>query len=543
MSVLRSLLCTALLLASLPAFTFSANAQLPSTDAPTLTVTSNLVFLDVTVLDKNGHPVVSGLTKDDFSITEDKRLQRISSFESPQLHRMGTSTGDQNQDGNAPVTIFVLDQLNSSFEDFAFIRYEFRSFLRSQPALLAAPAELMVIRNHSLDMLHGYTRSRANLENALDHFPAAIPYKWLSDQFVEERFDQSVQSLQEIALQNSGVPGRKNIVWVGHGGPSFTTRNMTEEVSVSLKRYVHLTANMLVNARMSLFVIYPGLKVGHFMIQGGGPANNAAPLSALDASYNIGDDSDPFAENINFGVLVNEAGGKLFYNRNDVDAEINRAQELGSEYYTLTYQPGSIFPNGKFRRIRVTLRNRSLHALTKAGYFAPDKDAPIDPRRQTMLQLKDALQSNIAFAALDTTVSGIVRHPDAGTVQFTLLLKGKNLDWIPTEDGGSTASVIVSTASLTNDKNILALKQEELNVAGPTHDLTRLAQLVTPLQVTIQAPHKTQSVRVILEGEPGGRLGGAVLDGKTIDAAPALPTPDPQLAPNRTVHPSPPNTH
>jgi len=540
MSVLRSLLRTALLLAGLSAHHFLASAQQPSTGAPTLTVTSNLVFLDVTVLDKDGQPVVSGLTKGDFAITEDKRPQRISSFEAPRSHGMGTSAGDRNNDENAPVTIFVLDQLNSSFEDFAFIRYEFRSFLQSQPAVLASPAELMVVRNRSLEMLQGYTRSRVDLEKALDQFPAGIPYKWLSDQFVEERFDQSIQALQQIALQNSGVPGRKNIVWVGHGSPSFKTVFMTPEVKLLLKQCMHTTANLLVNARASLFVIYPGLKIGHFVLFGAGPA---APPSAWDAESSIGDDSNPFAEDINFGVFVNETGGELFYNRNDVDAEINRSQFLGSQYYTLTYQPHDVIPDGKFRRIRVTLRNHSLHALTKAGYFAPDKAAPIDPRLQTMMQLKQALQSNIAFTALDTAVSGIVRHPDAGTVQFTLLLRGRNLDWVPTEDGRSTASVVVSTASLTNDKSILALKQEQLNVAGPTHDPLQLAQLVTPLQVTIQAPRKTESVRVVLEGEPGGRLGGAVLDARTIDAAPALPTPDPRLTPPRpgSVRPIPPD--
>ena len=51
----------------------------------TIRVTSRLVFLDVTVLDKKGHPVVKGLeAKDgDFSITDNKRPQRIFSFEAP----------------------------------------------------------------------------------------------------------------------------------------------------------------------------------------------------------------------------------------------------------------------------------------------------------------------------------------------------------------------------------------------------------------------------------------------------------------------------
>ena len=38
------------------------------------------------MLDKKGHPVITGLTKDDFAITEEKRPQRIFSFEQPNVH-------------------------------------------------------------------------------------------------------------------------------------------------------------------------------------------------------------------------------------------------------------------------------------------------------------------------------------------------------------------------------------------------------------------------------------------------------------------------
>jgi len=531
MNLLRATICTLIPIAVFPLQESLARAQQqPSSSAPTLRVTSTLVFLDITVLDRKGHPVVAGLTKDDFSITEDKEPQKIFSFEAPDAHVLSSSAGDENPDGRAPATIFVLDQLNSSFEDFAFIRYEFGSFLQSQPALLAAPAELMVVGNRSIEMLQGYTRVRDDLERALDQFPAAIPYKWLSDQFVEERFEQSIQALQQIALQNSGVPGRKNIVWVGHGSPSFKTAYMTPEVKLSLKQCMHTTANLLVNARASLFVIYPGLKVGHFVLLSGGPA---APPSASDAESSIGDDGNPFADDINFGVFVNETGGELFYNRNDVDAEINRSQFLGSQYYTLTYQPHDLIPDDKFRRIRVTLRNQSYRALTKTGYFAPDPNAPVDPRQQTRIQLAEAVRSDIPFIALDLKIGDVVRHPDSGTLQFTLLLKGTNLDWVPSGLRGSTADIRVSTASLTQDKEILASRLEDLTIAGATQDPGKLAEVVTPLSLTIRDSRKTRSVRVVVEAEPGGRIGVADLDRKALDAAPAAPTPDPGFAPKR----------
>ena len=87
---------------------------------------------------------------------------------------------------------------------------------------------------------------------------------------------------------------------------------------------------------------------------------------------------------------MNETGGQLLYNHNDVDAEIRRSQQLGSEYYTLTYQPRGGNENGKFRQIHVTLRDHNLRAVTKTGYYAPDKSAPVDPRWQTKLNLAEA---------------------------------------------------------------------------------------------------------------------------------------------------------
>jgi VWFA-related protein len=201
--------------------------------------------------------------------------------------------------------------------------------------------------------------------------------KMMNGAFFPERFGQSIDALQQIALQNQGVPGRKNIVWVGHGGPSIYTGALVAPIADELNQYVRDSTNMLLDARVSLFVIYPGLPVN-------GPV---LTVSAGSAATDIGDDADPFAGDINFGVFVNETGGKLFYNRNDIDHEIERSQELGSEFYTLTYQPHQGDADGKFRRIRVTLRDPNLHAVTKAGYFAPDKSAPVDPRQQTMVNL------------------------------------------------------------------------------------------------------------------------------------------------------------
>jgi VWFA-related protein len=496
---------------------------------PTIRVTSRLVFLDITVLDKKGHPVVQGLTKDDFVITEEKRPQRIFSFEEPNTHVVDSALSQDSPAGKAPLTIFVLDLLNSGFADSAYIRYSIRRYLMAQPDQLTAPAELMVLGNQSLEMVQGYTRSKEDLLYALDHVPTAIPYKYDQGAFFAERFGQSIDALQQIALQNKGVPGRKNIVWVGHGGPSIITEALVGPIVDELNQYVRDTTNMLVDARVSLFVIYPGLKTN----------SPAFTFSEGSASVDIGDD-DPFAGDINFGVFVNETGGKLFYNRNDVDREIARSEQLGSAYYTLTYQPEGGIANGKFRRIRVTMRNPGLRALTKAGYFAPDQRAPVDPRQQTMASLAEAAQGSIPFQALDVSIKDLVRHPDTRTATFTVVLKPKNIDWDEATEGKSTAQVAVAAVSLSETGDILASKRETVRLTVNTQDPAQLATQLTNLPLLLRVPRKTRNVRVAIQAVEGGRIGTAELDRKMIDAAPAAPTPPATLQPRPQGQEAPP---
>ena len=522
MPSLRALLC-AVMLVAFPVSRSMAQSQLKNQSrpsrVPTIQVTSRLVFLDVTVLDKRGNPVVNGLSKDDFTITENKKPQRIFSFEAPQVHTMEAAAGDDNPDGEAPVTIFVLDLLNSQFEDFAFIRYSVRKYLEAQPPELRSPAEMMVIGNDSLEVVQGYTRNKADLLFALDHIPAALPYKIMNGAFFWERFEQSIDALQQIALQNQGVPGRKNVVWVGHGGPSLNTTGLLDQWVERIRRYVHETTNMLVDARVSLFVIYPGLKVSQ---------EREISISAMDANADIGN-SDPFAGDVNFGVFVNETGGKLFFNRNDVDAEIRRSQQLGSEYYTLTYQPHDGDEDGKFRRIRVNLRDRNLQVITKAGYFAPLKGARVDPRQQMMVDISQAARSTVPFSALDVKIASVVRHPDTRTAELTVVLNGRNLDWQAADDGKIAAKLTLAAVSLTERKRMLSSRVENVTLSKATEDRTPSGQQTARLTLTIPVPRKTRSVRVVVETEGGGRIGGADLDRKTIDAAPEAPTPNTQL--------------
>ena len=513
--------CGAVLFAAVVLHEVGAQGQQNTPSTPTIKVTSALVFLDVTVLDKKGHPVVSGLTKDDFTITEDKIPQTIFSFEAPDAHMMGAGTDDENPNGKTPETILVMDQLNSSFEDFAYIRYEVEQYLKAEPARLASPTELLVVGNESLEMLQSFTRSRAELLDAVKHAPVALPFKHMHRaSFAWEMFDQSLDTLDQIALENQGVPGRKNIVWVGHGGPNvyLDPAVFSDKFVEKLKQYVHSTTNMMVDARISLFVIYPGLP-----LRGG-----VTTFSASQAGIDLGE-NDPFAGDVNFGVFANETGGKLFYNRNHVDMEIKESAQMGSQYYTLTYQPQNVDPDGKFRRVRVTLRDPNLRAVTKAGYYAPDARAPVDARHQQMIKLAEAVQSTIPFDSLHLSLSDVVRHTDTRTADFTVEVKSKNLRFEPSEAGTSIAHLIATAASLNQYGNILASRTQTVTLVAHSLDPAKLPDVASRFPFALRVPRKTRRVRVIIQAVDDGRIGSAEIDRKTLDGAPETETPRPEL--------------
>jgi VWFA-related protein len=473
---------------------------------PTLSVTSRLVFLDVTVLDKNDRPVTSGLTKDDFKIAEDKKPQPTFSFEAPEAHPT-EDTGADPFDGVSR-TIFVLDLLNSNFQDFSLIRDTAEKFFESEPAQLKSPTELFVLGNQSLELMQNYTRSRDEILFALKNVPAVVPYKdgW----FFWERFGQSIDGLRQIAIENKGVPGRKNVVWVGAGGPSLNTSSWSPATVNHVEQYVHSTTNMLVDARISLFMILQGVR-----------REGVNPMSIVDAGVEIGE-TDPFAGDVSFGVFVRATGGA-------VGTQIERSLQLASEYYTLTYQPHAGEMDGKFRRIRVTVSNPAYHVVTKAGYFAPTSGISQDPRLQTIFLMEQAARSKIPLSAIDLKVSTVVKHPDSLTAGLTVVLKGKNVLWQSGDDGNSTTHVHLATASLKANGEILASKVQSVAWTADTRDPARLAGDEIALTVTVRVPEETRRVRVIVATANGEQMGTVDVDRRMIDSAPSAPSPEPQL--------------
>ncbi|MBL8235699.1 MAG: VWA domain-containing protein, partial [Bryobacterales bacterium] len=90
-------------------------------------------------------------------------------------------------------------------------------------------------------------------------------------------------------------------------------------------------------------------------------------------------------------TLAADTGGKALLDSNDLSQGILQAQAAMGSYYILGYYTTNSSPDGKFRRIKITLANTSNASLDyRQGYFAAkdfSKFSSADKERQ----LEDAL--------------------------------------------------------------------------------------------------------------------------------------------------------
>jgi len=227
--------------------TLSSTAQPPS--IPSFTATTDLVLVPVVV--RQGKQRVSGLTKDDFTIFEDKVPQRIAFVKptttGPGPRRAGGDnvfTNKLESYGEAPrLTIIAVDTINTPFVHQAWVSHEVLKFLANNP-VLDEPTSLMAITPNGLRLIHDFTTDTAALTSAFERASGRKPHKapesaatenpsasqeksaavlgtlsWVEADSPQdtsrlvERLTRSLEALTIMAQSLSGIPGRKTLIW------------------------------------------------------------------------------------------------------------------------------------------------------------------------------------------------------------------------------------------------------------------------------------------------------------------------------------------
>ena len=204
-----------------------------------------------------------------------------------------------------------------------------------------------------------------------------------ADFFTGDRVVNTLASFEAIAQHLTGLPGRKNLIWLSGGipltigfdempqaGGTFSTRDR-RIFSVEMDAAVRALNN-------SGVAIYP-VDARGLMPPPGFSASSRAPLRTPPTLARQNANVDAMRE------LADRTGGRAAYNTNDLARAIRRAVDDGRVTYTIGYYPADEAQDGKFRDVKVTVGRPHLDVRFRKGYFSPRPGTPtVEARRREM---------------------------------------------------------------------------------------------------------------------------------------------------------------
>jgi VWFA-related protein len=486
----------------------TSDAYAQQVDAGRIQVTTRLVVLDVRVVDRNGH-FVPGLDKTQFEVFENKTPQTIRNFEGPEAHAMPkgvlpvNSTGDLEKLGNVPVNVLVIDELNTGFSDTARARDALQHFLEKQPPILPVPTLLLGVGNSRVAVLHDFTQYRDELLASLKSHHTDVDLIALANQMsggsmsAQEGFTKTLGALAQVASSLRGLPGHKNLIWVGSGfDQAYDLTQASDSDAQDIANALELVTQRMMESHISLSTIDP---VG---------VDATADVESLDAEAQVGVGTllMNLTQDASFDNLAETTGGTVVHGRNDLGHLIAQDTSEASDYYTLTYAPTS--PSNdpqEFRQISVVMRNPNLRAITRMGYYpAGVTEAPVTPSqpktetREFKFDLMSSATSRMVYTGLH-----VVAEPSA--VGYNVQMEARDLHWNTQDDGDRTSEFSVLGVAFNARDQVVAHVADEFKERIKGSD--NIGNTQVGVKIAFAVPLSAGRVRFIVRDAATGNIG------------------------------------
>jgi len=404
-------------------------ARQPGT--PTFRSGLDLVVVNVVVRDKNG-ALVRGLTRDDFVVTEDGKPQAVTSFDFEEIENapapsLETQTvlGAIGQPARAaaaaspaapaarPIAdmkdrrliVLFYDLGSMETEDVARAVQSGRDYIekKSSPADIIAVASLST----ALSIDQDFTADRQALLAALDRLsPVAgssaaagtdaetapdTGNSFVADdaEFAIFSTDRRLDALRAIADVLAGIEQKKSLVYFSGG---ITESGMDNQAALRtlVDRAVRANVSIYAADARGLAALPAGGAASQASVRGTGAFSGRA-MAGQRESFSAAQDA--------LTTISEDTGGKAFFDVNEFSAVFDKVVEDTTSYYLLGYTSTNPARDGRFRRIRVTLKRPGLKVEFRNGYYAP-RDFAHSGRDDRAQQLQEQLLSDLPITDL-----------------------------------------------------------------------------------------------------------------------------------------------
>ncbi len=411
--------------------------QQPANQRPTATFRSSvdLVTVNVVVRDRNGN-IVRGLTRDDFTVTEDGRPQTISTFDFEEVTTAATDAvpveiptvlGSVGRASVAPaaapaapapsidmhgrrVTALFFDLSSMQPEEAARSAASAREYVdkRLTPSDLVA----IVTLSTTLQVVQEFTSDRDLLLQTIDRmsgvegmgFEEAAAADTTDDtatafsaddaEFALFNTDRRLQAIQALIEAMAPIEQKKSLIYFSGG---MTQSGLDNRVAI------RTVTDRAVRSNVS---IYAADSRG---LQALGPAGDATQASTRGQSAFSGRAVSARFDSMSSSqdaltALAEDTGGRAFFDQNDFKAVFDRVVADTSAYYLLGFTSTNPAKDGRFRRLRVSLKRTDLKLEYRAGYYA-GRDFAHSGKEDREQQLQEQLFSDLSVTDLPVYAS------------------------------------------------------------------------------------------------------------------------------------------
>ena len=312
------------------------------------------IYLDVVVTGKSG-PAVGGLQQQDFTLLDNKASQPILSFQAVRGRE-------------APLEIvLVVDDVNTGLEIIAYERTQIDKFLRTDGGRLAHPMALAFLTDSGIQLQNDFSSDGNALSAEMDQHALGLHSIRRSGGIYSavERFQLSLDALQQLASREAGRPGRKILVWISPGWPLFSGAGAEEQLDSKQEQTIFNNvvrlSTLLRQGRITMYSIDPL-----------GTADAGGGRAFFWQAFVKGISKPAQAQwgNLALQVLSTQSGGLALTGSNDITASIERCLADTQAYYEMSLAPAVDTKPDEYHQLEVHVADHKLTARTRQGYYA-----------------------------------------------------------------------------------------------------------------------------------------------------------------------------
>ena len=433
-----------------------AQQKLPSQALYRFKAESELVLVNIVARDKDGNPV-RNLTKDDFTVLEDGKPQKIQSFDleqadltpvaapvqpvlaAPKPNEPAPAVPEKLDLRDRRLVVLFFDLSSMQPDDIDRAVEAAQKFVNQQ----MTPSDLIGIISlgSSLVVNQDFTADRAQLDKVLaalspttgagfeagttgdteDTPDTGQDFTADDTEYNVFNTDRRLEALQAVAESLSRIEQKKSIVYFSSGLDGTGAENQAQ-LRNAVNRAIQGNVAIYPMDMRGLQTVIPGGSATQASLRGTGSYSGRAQESAFNSQ---------FSSQETLSTLAEDTGGRAFLDTNDFNSVFKRVEEDTATYYVLGYRSSNPLRDGRYRHITVKTRIPGLKLEFRHGYYAP-RDFLHSGHEDREQMLVDELNSDLPSTDLDVYLSAAYFRTGDNRfwIPVTLVVPGSQIPFI-----------------------------------------------------------------------------------------------------------------